>query len=71
MTKYAIKRNALEVELYQEITYRNYIEALRESQRTNLSDELFQKLKNSKLTKSNIATMQKRGSTGPAGNYYK
>ncbi|MET6996640.1 hypothetical protein [Chitinophaga defluvii] len=59
MTEYAIKRNALDIELYQGITYRSYIEGLKESQDTNLSDNLYQKVKNSKYTKSNIATMQK------------
>lgn len=59
MTEYAIKRNALDIELYQGITYKSYIEGLKESQETNLSDNLYQKVKTSKYTKSTIATMQK------------
>ncbi|MGN6510478.1 MAG: hypothetical protein ACTHLD_13540 [Chitinophaga sp.] len=61
MTDYATRMNAFDVYLYtaQKITYRAYINGLIESQHTNLSDELFQKLKNSKLTKSNIASMQR------------
>ncbi len=59
MTEYAEKRNAFEIELYQGITYRNYLNALTHSQQTNLSDKLYEKLVGLKLTKSNIATMQK------------
>ncbi|KAA2239865.1 hypothetical protein F0L74_27145 [Chitinophaga agrisoli] len=59
MIEYATRRQALDIELYSGITYRSYIHALQQSQKTNLSDELFRKIKNSQLTRSNITTMQK------------
>jgi UDP-N-acetyl-D-mannosaminuronate dehydrogenase len=58
MTNYANKKNAWNSQLYEGITYKSFIEALKESQSTNLSNELFEKLKATDFTKSNIALMQ-------------
>lgn len=50
--------NGWDLEFLPGITFRRYYQLLIESQSTNLSDQLYEKIKAGKLTKSIIANMQ-------------
>jgi len=59
LTQYAVQYNTLGIELYPGITYDIYISSMKDAYNTNLSDDLYNKIKNEKLTKSVISSMAK------------
>ncbi|HET9055786.1 MAG TPA: hypothetical protein VFN30_02950 [Chitinophagaceae bacterium] len=59
LIEFATANNAFDKELFPEVTYQSYITKMETSYNENLSDELFEKLKKMKLSKSNILSMTK------------
>lgn len=57
--EYASRTNSWENPIFSDFTFRTYLKQMKESYRTNLSDELYDQVFRSKLTIANIGSMLK------------
>lgn len=57
--KFIVETNCGHKEFFQGITYNKYLEELKDSYKTHLSDEMFQRIEQLDLTSNNILSMTK------------